>query len=212
MEIPNPTLITVRSSSSSEDDNASTIANGGYSECPNIVRLSREATVVFGNPSMHSPQIEQFEKTPQSRGVIKGNTQTLESHMLEEIEEMEEEESDSRSSGQCCQDSQDEPHIIEVDSPTYIPHEDNHCGHGLHSVSTTLVADDEHRTESMEDEVSIALEWFRSTFNKIGKDNRISLRDFKQAATGCDVRRSTNLFITMRDRLRGGILPSVFKA
>ena len=183
MEIPNATLITVRSSCSSEDDDASVITNGGYSACPSIVHQSREA-IVFANPSMHSPQEEQFEKRPQRRSIIKGNTQSLESHMLEEIEEMEEEELDT--SGQCRQDSQDE-HIIEVDSPTQLPHD---CGHGLHSVSTTLVADDEHRTENLEDEVSIALDWFRSTFNKIGKDNRITLRDFKQAATGCDVRRN----------------------
>ena len=184
MEIPNATLITVRSSSSSEDDDASIMTNGGYSGCPGIDNQSREATM-FANPSVHSPHIECFEKRPQRCGIIKGNTQSLESHMLEEIEEMDEEELDS--SGQYHKDSQDE-HIIEMDSPTQLPPGDNHCVHGLHSVSTTLVADDEHRVESLEDEVSSALEWFRSTFNKIGKDNRITLRDFKQAAIGCDVR------------------------
>ena len=185
MEIPNATLITVRSSSSSEDDNASIIANGGYLGCPDTNNLSNEARV-FANPSVHSPHVECFEKKPQRCGISKDNTQSLESHMLEEIEEMEEEELDS--SGQYRQESQDE-HIIQVDSPTQLPPGDNHCGHGLHSVSTTLVADDEHRTGSLEDEVSSALEWFRSTFNKIGKDDRITLRDFKQAAVGCDVRR-----------------------
>lgn len=188
MEIPNATLITVRSSSSSEDDDAPIMTNGGCSGCPGIVnqsRHTREATK-FANPSVHSPHVECFEKRPQGCGIIKGNTQSLESHMLKEIEEMDEEELDS--SGQYHKDSQDE-HIIEMDSPTQLPPGDNHCGHGLHSVSTTLVADGEHWTESLEDEVSSALEWFRSTFNKIGKDDRITLRDFKQAAIGCDVRR-----------------------
>jgi hypothetical protein len=186
MEIPNVTLITVRSSSVSEDDDASIITNGGYSGCLSIDTQSREA-IMFANPSVHSPpHVERFEKMPQRCAIIKGNTQSLESHMLEEIEEMEEEELDS--SGPCHKDCQDE-HIIEVDSPTELPPGDNHCGHGMHSVSTTLVADDEHRTESLEDEISSALEWFRSTFNKIGKDDRITLRDFKQAAIGCDVRK-----------------------
>lgn len=188
MEIPNATLITVRSSSSSEDDDAPIMTNGGYSGCPGTVNQSRHAreATTFANPSVHSPHVECFEKRPQVCGIIKGNTQSLESHMLEEIEEMDEEELDS--SGQYHKDSQDE-HIIEMDSPKQLPPGDNHCGHRLYSVSTTLVADDEHRTESLEDEVSSALEWFRSTFNKIGKDDRITLRDFKQAAIGCEVRR-----------------------
>lgn len=183
MEIPKATLITVRSSSSSEDDDASVITNGGYSGCPSIDNQSRESAM-FANLSLHSPHVEHFEKRPQKCGIIKGNTQSLESHMLEEIEEMDEEELGS--SSQYCKESQDK-HIIEVDSPTHLPPGGNHCGHGLHSLSTILVADDEHRTESLEDEVSSALEWFRSTFNKIGKGDRITLRDFKQAAIGCDV-------------------------
>ena len=178
MEIPNATLIIVRSSSVSEDDDASIITNGGYSG--SIANQSREG-VMFANPSVHSPHAECLEKIPQRCAIVKGNTQSLESRMLEEIEEMEEEELDS--SGLYHKDSRDEQ-IIEVDSPT---DGDNHCGHRVHSVSTTLVADGEHRTESLEDEVSSALEWFRSTFNKIGKDDRITLRDFKQAAIGCDV-------------------------
>lgn len=183
MEIPNATLIIVRSSSVSEDDDASIITNGGYSG--SIENQSREG-MMLANPPVHSPHAECLEKMPQRCVIIKGNTQSLESHMLEEIEEMEEEELDS--SDLYHKDSQDEQ-IIEVDSPTELPPGDNHCGHGLHSVSTTLVADDEHRTESLEDEVSSALEWFRSAFNKIGKDDRITLRDFKQAAIGCDVRK-----------------------
>ena len=181
MEIPNATLIIVRSSSVSEDDDSSIVTNGDYSG--SIANQSREG-MMFANPSVHSPHAECLEKIPQRCAIIKGNTQSLESHMLEEIEEMEEEELNS--SSLYHKDSQDEQ-ILEDDSPTELPPDDNHCGNGLHSVSTTLVADGEHQTESLEDEVSSTLEWFRSTFNKIGKDDRITLRDFKQAAIGCDV-------------------------
>ena len=198
MEIPDATLITVRSSTNSleVDDDASIVINGGVSRCPFVPNRSRESgsvtptVTVFANPSMHSP-LDKFENGVERRGIIKVNTESLESHMLEEIEEMEEEDLDT---SQSHKDSQDE-HIIEVDSPTQLPPgrgQDSHCGHGLHSVSTSLVADEERRTESLEDEVSIALEWFRSTFNKIGKDDRITLRDFKRAATECDVRNTIN--------------------
>ena len=108
--------------------------------------------------------------------------------MLDEIEEMDMEEGVDSDSTQ-GKESHD---IVVVNSPTQLPSgsarsNNNHCGHGLHSVSTTMVGDEETRVESFEDEVSIALEWFRSTFNRIGKNGRITLADFKQAAVEYDV-------------------------
>ncbi len=42
--------------------------------------------------------------------------------------------------------------------------------------------------EEAEQEISQVLEWFRSTFQKIGKHEGVTLRDFKLAARECEVR------------------------
>ena len=175
MEIPGPTLITVRSSSNSPND-----ADGIFSQSHSEAAVTPTG-LILSNPSMQS----QHGSAP----IANVNTRSLESHMLEEIEEMDMEEGTNSDSSQ-GKESHD---IVVVNSPTQVPgsargDHSNCCGHGLHSVSTTVVADEEARVDSFEDEVSIALEWFRSTFNKIGKNGRISLSDFKQAATECDVR------------------------
>lgn len=199
MEIPNAKLITVKSSSSSEDENedVSITMNKSFSDFPDA-HPTREVTV-FGNCApIHSPRppLLQFETRSQRCGTIKVNTESLESHTLEEIVEIDEEE-EGDSEDQCCKDSQDE-HIIEIESPTMMPvgrseeGSHGHCGPGLHSTSTTMVADsEEQQMGSFEDEVSTALEWFRSIFNELGKDDCITVRDFKQAATGYDVRQAT---------------------
>lgn len=207
MEIPDARLITVRSSSSSpkaqEDVSDADYRNGiadvilGCSEVQQ--QQTRESRVMspaitFANPSVHSLHMNPFEKKVQRGRLANGNTQSLESHMLEEIEEMEEEDHSEVDNSSCNDCGSQDDHIIVVNSPTQLPSvggEDGQCKHGLHSVSTTLVAEEEEegtRTGSLEDEVSVALEWFRSTFNKIGKNGRITLRDFKQAATECEVR------------------------
>ena len=191
MEIPGATFITVTSSNSSpsvEEDGAVISVENFSNRHPQTSREVRAETpnLIFANASMQS-QHKRRSEIKALRGSVASNrnTQSLESHMLNEIEEVEEEDIE-------CKDSQDED-IIAVNSPSHLPNasgENNYYLHGLQSVSTTLVGEEECRRESLEDEVSAALEWFRSTFNKIGKNGRISLGDFKQAARECDVRSS----------------------
>ena len=179
MEIPGSTLITVRSSINSPNE-----TDEIFSQCHSQTREFRAVTptgTIFANPSAVQPA-----------QIANGNrTRSLESQMLEEIKEV------GMEGGTESDSSQDkESHeIVVVNSPAHLPgsasrDQSNCCGqsHGLHSVSTTVVGYEEARVESFEDEISFALEWFRSTFNKIGKNGRITLADFKHAATECDVR------------------------
>lgn len=173
MEIPESTLITVRSSSNSPNE-----TDEIFSQCHLKTRTVTPSGLIFASPSAVQPA-----------PIANGNTRSLESHMLEEIKEMGMQEGTESDSSQ-DKESHD---IVVVNSPAQLPgsasgNHSNCCGHGLHSVSTTVVGYEEAKVESFEDEVSIALEWFRSTFNEIGKNGRITLADFKHAATDCDVR------------------------
>ena len=184
MEIPGSTLITVRSSSRSPP-----VDKDSKSRQPSRA-LTPSLMFTGARSSMQSEHVRRLENVVQRGVITNGKSHSLESRMLDEIEEMDEDEEGDSDSFQ-CKDSPDDC-IVVVDSPTQLPSlraENSQCGHGLHSVSTTLVCDEDGcKVESFEDEVSASLEWFRSTFNRIGKNGRIMLADFKQAATDCDVR------------------------
>ena len=214
MEIPGPTLITVQSSINSQQPvDGPPAGSANLSMCHGQITVGAESTstrpvtpLVFANPSaLQSEQCSVSLDGKHRRSKITcANTQSLESRMLEEIVEMDETdiagtpsggsgesqlEISSDSSEQLNkEESQDQDeHIVVINSPTHLPYAMREHGGGLHSVSTTLVVDEEHRVDSFEDEVSTALEWFRSTFSEIGNSGRISLAVFKQAAMECDV-------------------------
>ena len=206
MEIPGSTLITVQSSINSQqvEDGSSPFHCAQTGKPADSV--CRPVTPLVS--STLPRQSEQHSISSHTRRkIVYSNTQSLESRLLEEIEEMDENEAgrtgrgsdnsdqlyDSDSTERIHKtDSQDE-HIVVINSPTHLPYtarEDNHLGCGLHSVSTVLVGDEEGRVDSFEDEVSVALEWFRSTFDERGNGGRITLAVFKQAAMECEVKRS----------------------